>query len=144
MGIVSAVYVAYAVLVLRDSGDGGPVASRNAVLLGISGREEGVARIIVAIVILVVSALTVSLAVGVLRRRQGARHAALVTFGVLGLVALAASLPGLSADPPRPGAPFGLVTAIVDVAVVVLLLLPMTADDVDDAERDRERMALRR
>lgn len=142
--IVSVGYAVYAVLVLRDAGDAGPVASRDAVVLGISGREEGVARVIVAIVILAVSALTVSLAVGVLRRRQGARHAALVTFGVLGLVAFAASLPGLAADPPRPGAPIGLATAIVDVAVVVLLLLPMTADDVEDAERDRERMALRR
>jgi len=144
MGAVSIVFAAYAVAVLATKGDSGPVASREAVLLGISGREEGVATIMVVVIILAVSALTLSLTVGVLRRREGARHAALMTFGTLGFVALAASLPGLMSTPPRPGARFGVLTGLVDLGIVVLLLLPATADDVEDAERERERAATRR
>ena len=144
MGAVSIVFAAYAVAVLATMGDSGPVASREAVLLGISGREEHVATVLAAVVILAVSALTLGLTVGLLRRREGARHAALMTFGTLGFLALAASLPGLMATPQRSGAPFGVLTGLVDLGIVVLLLLPATADDVEDAERERERAALRR
>ena len=143
MGTVSLVYAAYAVLALLDARDAGPIASRDAVLLGISGREAGVATPIIAIIILVVTALTSTLTVGVLRRGEGARHAALMTFGVLGALALAASLPGLQSVPPRAGAPFGVLTGIVDLVVVGLLLLRSTADDVEDAERFRERLRTR-
>ena len=144
MGVVSIVFAAYGVAVLAIAADGGPAASRDAVLLGISGREEGVARTMVVGVILAVSALTLVLTVGVLRRREGARHAALMTFGLLGFLALAASLPGLMSSPQRAGAPFGVLTALVDLGVVALLLSPATADDVDDVERQRERAATRR
>jgi hypothetical protein len=144
MGVVSTVFAVYAVVVLVTAGDGGLVASRDAVVLGISGREEGMATTMVVGVILVVSALTLSLTVGVLRRREGARHAALMTFGILGFLALAASLPGLAAVPQRSGAPFGVLVGLTDLGVVALLLLPATADDVEDAERERDRAAMRR
>jgi hypothetical protein len=144
MGVVSTVFAVYAVVVLVTAGDGGLVASRDAVVLGISGREEGMATTMVVGVILVVSALTLSLTVGVLRRREGARHAALMTFGILGFLALAASLPGLTAVPQRSGAPFGVLVGLTDLGVVALLLLPATADDVEDAERERDRAAMRR
>ncbi|HSJ43741.1 MAG TPA: hypothetical protein VK923_03560 [Euzebyales bacterium] len=144
MGAVSIVFGAYGAAELPTAGDSGPVASRDAVLLGISGREEGVATVMAVVVILAVSALTLSLAVGVLRRREGARYAALMTFGMLGLLALAASLPGLMSTPPRSGAPFGVLTGLVDLGIVALLLLPATADDIEDAERARERAATRR
>jgi hypothetical protein len=143
MGLVSLGFAGYALIVLSET-NGGPVGSRDAVLLGLSGREESTATTIVVIVILVVSALTLGLTIGVLRRREGARHAALMTFGLLALLALAASLPGLMAVPPRSGARFGVLVGLADVAVVGLLLLPMTADDVEDAERTRGRAALRR
>ena len=144
MGVLSMVYTAYGVAALTTAGDSGPVASRAAVLLGIDSREESVATMMAAGVILAVSALTLSLTVGLLRRREGARHAALMTFGVLGFLALAASLPGLMSTPQRPGAPFGVLTGVVDLAIVALLLLPATADDVEAAERERERAKTRR
>lgn len=139
MGMTSLVFAAYALSVLASAGDGGVIGSRDAVLLGLSGREEGVATMMIVGVILGVSALTLGLAVGVLRRREGARHAALMTFGLLGFLALAASVPGVLSTPRRAGMPFGVLTGLVDLAVVALLLLPSTADDVEDAEHERER-----
>lgn len=144
MGAVSLVFLAYAVAVLAAARNVGVVASRDAVLLGLSGREEGIAITIVGGVILGVSLLTLAQTVGVLLRREGARHAALMTFGVLSFLALATSLPGQLATPPRAGAPFGILTGVADAAVVALLLLPATADDVEAAERARERVAVRR
>lgn len=144
MGVVSIAFGAYGVAVMITAGDGGPMASRDAVLLGVSGREEGTATMMAVTVILVTSALTLSLTMGVLRRREGARHAALMVFGILGFLALAAALPGLSAMPPRSGAPFGVLVGLVDLGVVALLLLPATSDDVEDAERERDRAAARR
>lgn len=60
-----------------------------------------------AVLMLAVSAVTAAQAVGLALRRDGARHAALLTFGVLGLLALATAVPGVLADPPRPAARWG-------------------------------------
>ena len=69
-GMTSLVFAAYALTVLASAGDGGVVGSRDAVLLGLSGREEGVATMMIVGVILGVSALALGLAVGVLRRAR--------------------------------------------------------------------------
>ncbi|CAN5917193.1 hypothetical protein BH23ACT10_BH23ACT10_23340 [soil metagenome] len=136
MAVLTAVFATYAILALRGlSAD--DRTSRDALLLGLSGREESNATVIIAIVMLVVCLLTLTQCVGIVRRRQGARHAALMTFGVLGFVSLAAALPGLFAQPPSPNARYGVLAGFADIAVVVLLLLPLTADDVELAERER-------
>lgn len=88
--------------------------------------------------------MTAVLTVGVAARRVGARHAAIVTFGVLGFVAVTASVPGLLAEPPRPGAGYGVLVGVIDIAIVVLLMLPGTADAFEDAERARDRQTVGR
>ena len=67
-----------------------------------------------------------------------------MTFGLLGFLALAASVPGVLSTPRRAGMPFGVLTGLVDLAVVALLLLPSTADDGEDVEHERERITARR
>lgn len=143
MGTLTLAFVGYALLAAGAAGGGGAV-SREALLLGLSGREESTATTMVIVLILVVSLLTLGLTVGVLRRREGARHAALMTFGMMGFVSLATSVPGLQAEPPRPGAPYGVLVGVLNVLVVVLLLLPSSAADVEDAEHDRARAVTRR
>lgn len=143
MAVVTVVFATYAILAIIAANADEP-ASRDALLLGLTAQEQSTATVIVALVMLAVSLVTLMQCVGVARRRQGARHAALVTFGVLGFVALAAALPGLFAQPPSPNARYGVLTGFADIAVVVLLLLPMTADDVELAERRRDRDAVRR
>jgi hypothetical protein len=139
IGVLTVGFIAYAFIsiVRVDATD----ASRDAVILGLSGREEGTATMIVSVVILALSLLTALQCLGVARRQQGARHAALVTFGVLSFVSLAAALTGLQAEPPAPNAGYGILVGVLDAVVVVLLLLPSTADDFELAERERDRRA---
>jgi hypothetical protein len=49
--------------------------------------------------------------------------------GLLGLMSIAVSLGGLSADPPAPSAWVGMINGIANFAVVGLLLAPATAQD---------------
>lgn len=142
MALVAAGFVVYAVLAVAGL-DSDMTASRDAVLLGLSGRDEDAATLAVAVVIGAFTLLTAVLCHGVLRRRQGARHAAMVTFGVLALVSLATGLAGLQAVPPGRNAWYAVLVGVLDAAVVVLLLLPVTADDFELAERARDRAASR-
>lgn len=144
MGAVTVAFGWYGIRVLTADGGGSAVAGRDAALMGLSGPEERTGRAMAAVVILVVTALTAVVTVGVARHRVGARHAAIMVFGVLGFLAVAAAVPGLAAEPPRPGAAYGVAVALVDVAIVALLLSPGTADAFEDAERERDRRALRR
>jgi hypothetical protein len=141
MGLVTVGFIVYAAIAII--GVDPTNASRDAVVLGLSGREEGTATLLVSIAILALSMLTAMQCLGVARRRQGARHAALVTFGVLSFVSLAAGLTGLQAVPPAPNAWYGVLVGVVDAVVVALLLLPPTADDFELAERERDRRASR-
>jgi hypothetical protein len=141
IGLVTVGFIVYAVIAIV--GVDSTSASRDALLLGLSSREEGMATMIVSIVILALSLLTAMQCLGVARRKQGARHAALVTFGVLSFVSLAAGLPGLQAVPRAPNAWYGVLVGVLDALVVVLLLLPSTADDFELAERERDRRAAR-
>ncbi|HEX6255169.1 MAG TPA: hypothetical protein VFZ70_05100 [Euzebyales bacterium] len=141
IGVVTVAFIVYAGIAII--GVDPTNASRDAVLLGLSGREEGSATLIVSVVILALSMLTALQCLGVARRRQGARHAALVTFGMLSFVSLAAGLTGLQAVPRAPNAWYGVLVGMLDAAVVVLLLLPSTADDFELAERDRDRRTTR-
>ncbi|MBW3603860.1 MAG: hypothetical protein KY460_02925 [Actinobacteria bacterium] len=138
MAVIIAGFVAFAVASLRGTDD---AASREAGLLGLTAQAENTAGIIVGIVILAVSLVTLAQCVGVARRRQGARHAALVTFGTLALLSLAAAVPGVTSSPPRPNAWYGVLVGVADLAVVGLLLLPTTADDIELAEREHDRRA---
>lgn len=143
MSVITGVFTTYAVAALRrPPGDATP--SRDAVFLGLSGQQESNATTIAAILMLVVSVVTLAECIGVAQRRQSARHAALMTFGLLSFVSLAAALPGLTARPPSPNAAYGVLAGLADAAVVVLLLLPATMQDVELVELQRERSRVRR
>jgi hypothetical protein len=137
--VVTVAFVVYAVAALAGLDPTQTSASRDATMLGLDGRSERMVTTVTAVLVLAVSAVTAAQAVGLLLRREGARHAAMLTFGVLGLLALATAVPGLLIDPPRPAAGWGVLTGVVDLGVVVLLMLPTTADDFELAERWRSR-----
>jgi hypothetical protein len=141
IGVITVGFTAYAAIAIF--GVAAASASRDAVLLGLTGTEESTATRIVSIVILALALLTALQCLGVARRRQGARHAAMVTFGMLSFVSLAAGCTGLQAVPRAPNAWWGVLVGLLDAAVVVLLLLPATADDFELAERERARRASR-
>lgn len=90
-----------------------------------------------ALLMLGLCVLTITLAFGVLRRRPGSHQAATVIFLVLALMALGASISGLSAEPPAENAKLGLLVGLVNAAIVVCLLLPATQEDIEYAEAVR-------
>jgi uncharacterized protein YhhL (DUF1145 family) len=87
-----------------------------------------------SIIMIAVCLVTIAIAVGLLRRREGAHHAGIVVFGLLAVISIAASLAGLNADPPAPRAGLGLLTGIANAAIVLLLLRRQTMDDIEGAE----------
>ena len=111
------------------------------IVSGSSGGSEETRTfaIFAAAVTLGLCALAVALAWGVLRRREGAQHAAIITFAILGLIALGASTQGLTADPPAENAKTGLLVGLIDAAIVVVLLLQSTRDDFEYMESVRLR-----
>jgi hypothetical protein len=74
--------------------------------------------------VVVVSSIVV---VGLLFARAWAREAALVIYGMLGLVVLAASFGGLAGDPPAPSAWTGVLVGITNLVIVGLLLTKSSA-----------------
>ena len=92
-----------------------------------------------SIIMLSVCAVTIAIAVGLLRRREGAHHAGIVVFSLLAVISIGASVAGLSADPPAPRAGLGLLAGIGHAAVVALLFRRSTMDDIEGAESLRLR-----
>ena len=101
---------------------------------GAAGNASGIIAAVIGTVVLV-SAIII---VGLIFRREWAREAGLVIFGLLGLVATAVSLGGIGADPPAPSAWVGLLTGGANFAIVGLLWAPATARDF---RRQRRRTA---
>lgn len=71
--------------------------------------------------------VSIIVVVGLMLVQAWAREAALVIYGVLGLVVLAASLGGLAGDPPAPSAWTGVLVGITNLVVVGLLLSKSSA-----------------
>lgn len=71
--------------------------------------------------------VSVIILVGLILIQAWAREAALVIYGVLGLVVLAASLGGLAGDPPAPSAWTGMLVGIANLMIVGLLLTRSSA-----------------
>jgi uncharacterized protein YhhL (DUF1145 family) len=88
----------------------------------------------VSLIMLTICVIAIVIAVGLMRRREGAQHAGIVVFGLLAVVSIAASLAGLNADPPAPRAGLGLATGIGNALIVFLLLRRQTMDDIEGAE----------
>lgn len=144
MAAVSLIFAVYALSAISGIVPDRISASRDAILLGLDAQQANNATAMAAGLILAISVLTLSLSVGVALRRVGARHAAMLVFGVLGFISLAAAVPGLQSTPPRAGAGYGVLVGLVDIAAVGLLLMPTTADDFELVERERERQLARR
>jgi hypothetical protein len=107
-------------------------------------RTLGIVGWISAVVTLGVAVLEVALGLGVLARRPWAREGGLVIFGLLGLLLTVVSLQGLSSTPRGENAPVGLALGLAHLAVVVLLALRRTGDDITDADATRRRTAFAR
>ena len=90
---------------------------------GPASNASGMIGIVVGSVVMV-SAIAM---IGLLFAQQWAREAALVIYGVLGIVVLAASIGGLAGDPPAPSAWTGILVGIANLAIVGLLLTRSSA-----------------
>ena len=115
---------------------------RDALIVSGSGggaQETRTFAVFAALVTLGLCVLSMSLAWGVFRRREGAHHAGIITFAILAVIALGASLQGLTADPPAENAKTGLLVGLLDVAIVVTLVLESTRHDFEYMESVRLR-----
>lgn len=114
---------------------------RAMVTLGIpaSAAEVTTAATIGSVVTLVLTALALLLAAGILRRRQWAREGGLGLFGLFGIVLVLLALQGLTSTPRGPNAVWGLLIGVLNLTIAVLLLRPSTVRDMDRAELARKR-----
>jgi len=103
---------------------------------GIGGAASN-ASAIIGVVIGSVVILSLIIVIGLAFRRDWARETGVVIYGLLGLMSIAVSLGGLSADPPAPSAWVGMLTGLANVAIVVLLLVPPTSRDFRNSGRTR-------
>jgi hypothetical protein len=95
----------------------------NSVRGGAASNTSGIIGLVMSAVVL----LSAIIIVGLVFLRAWAREAAIVVYGILGLVVLAASLGGLAADPPAPSAWTGVLVGLANLSVVGLLLAPASA-----------------
>lgn len=95
----------------------------NSVRGGATSNTSGIIGLVMSAVVL----LSAIIIVGLVFLRAWAREAAIVVYGILGLVALAASLGGLAADPPAPSTWTGVLVGLANLSVVGLLLAPASA-----------------
>lgn len=96
----------------------------------VSGAAKN-ASVMVGLVFGVVVVVSVIIIIGLILRQSWAREAGMVVYGFLGLLALATSLSGITADPPAPSAWLGMLTGLANVSIVVLLLMRSSARDFD-------------
>ena len=136
--LIAAVTTAFLTYLLRYAGHQREGADLDASLLGLNSQQAQNAAGIARVLIVVVSLISVLLLIGILRRRQGARFAAIGVFGMLAIVVGSVAWTGLSAHPPAPNALYGLACGVVDALIAGLLLAPATADDFDEAEHERQ------
>lgn len=90
---------------------------------GPASNASGMIAIVMGSVVIV----SVIIMTGLLFLQPWAREAALVIYGVLGLVVVAASLGGLAADPPAPSAWTGVLVGVSNLTIVGLLLTKSAA-----------------
>ena len=112
-----------------------------AVQLGIpSGlREMGVLSTISGIVILFFVLVATVALIGVARRRQGFREAALGVFSAFAIVMIPLGISGQVANPPGENSMTAILVGVISAMVVVLLAVPATSLTFDQAEVDRRR-----
>ncbi|MEN8112741.1 MAG: hypothetical protein ABFS21_00010 [Actinomycetota bacterium] len=100
---------------------------------GVAANASAIIGVVIGAVVLVSAIIVIGLAC----RREWAREAGFVVYGLLGLLAIAVSLGGLTADPPAPSAWVGLLTGVANIAVVGLLFAPATSRSFRHRSRKR-------
>lgn len=146
IGLIVALTVTFAVIAVRQIATIDPgrhTIEANEARLGLNPQMANNATAMTAGLILTVCALTLCAAIGIARRNTGARYAATGLFGMLGFLAFAASLGGLTATPPSPNASYGLLCGVANGVILGLLLAPSTADDFERAEQERQWLRVR-
>lgn len=116
-----------------------PHSAREIATLGYSAQETSNLIAIAFFVLAFVTVYTLILSVGLFRRRQWARHGAILTYVFFGMVMLPLAIGGLTADPPAPNAWLGVVLGLADFVIPVLLLTEEVSDDFGDMEWYRDR-----
>jgi hypothetical protein len=140
---LTAAFAAFAVHWIATIDRGRSTVEVEEARLGLNPQMANNATVLSAALILAVCVLALGVAAGVALRREGARYAAMGMFGVLGVVALAAALGGLTSNPPAPNAVSGLACAVVNAAIVGLMLVPSTAKDFERVEHARRWLVTR-
>ena len=114
-------------------GSGGTVRDASSAAQNASG--------IIAFVFGAVTLVSAIIIIGLILRQSWARESGMMVYGFLGIASLAASVSGIMADPPADSAWLGLLTALATLAIVGLLLLPVTAKNFDPIQQRRRRRA---
>jgi hypothetical protein len=118
-----------------------------AIGLGLNRRQSQNLTAIIAVTLLAMCALSAIVGIGVIARRQSMRHAAIGLYVMFSMVTLPLAVGGVLSDTSSAGRDdlppanpwIGVLIAIVDILVVVLLVLPKTASDFERAESARMR-----
>lgn len=111
----------------------------SAIGLGLTPQEAQNLTTLTAIILLGLCVLTTAMGIGVLRRRESVRHAAIGTFAVFALITIPLSITGIVADDRVLGAWIGLAIGATDALIVWQLLKPATTADFERAESARSR-----
>lgn len=107
--------------------------------LGAGTREIANFSVLGAVLVLAFCAVTLLVGVGLLRRREGAQFAGIATFGLFAILMIPTSFAGLRTDPPARLAWLGILIGLVEAVIVVLLLLPASWEEIENAESRRRR-----
>lgn len=112
----------------------------SAIGFGLSSVETRNLIAISAMLVLGLCILSLVLVIGVVGKRASVRHAAIGTFIVFAAVTLPLSIAEIFSQDPEPTAAVGVLIAVIDIAIVVLLLRPETLNEFERAEAARERI----
>lgn len=141
--VVTLAFAVFAVEQIANIDPGRRTIQAEEARLGLNPQMANNVTAITAGLILAVCLLTLSTAIGIARRSTRMRYAAIGLFGMLGSMALAAALAGLTASPRSPNAWYGLLCGLADFTIVGLLLAPSTADDFDRVDHERRWLVTR-
>jgi drug/metabolite transporter (DMT)-like permease len=144
MSLLTLVFVIYALRAIANIDPDRRSAETDELLFGLTPQTANNVTAVTAGLIFAMSALTIVMAIGILRRREASRYAAIFVFSIVGAIVFAGSLEGVLADPPMPNAVYGVACGVANAAIVGLLLAPATADDFSEAEHERKRARDRR
>lgn len=102
-----------------------------------AGSVAANASAIIGVVIGAVVLVSAIIVVGLAFRREWAREAGFVIYGLLGLLTISVALGGFAGDPPAPSAWVGMLTGVANLTIVGLLFAPATARDFGRRPRRR-------